>query len=92
MNREAARPPIAATAPVRAQPPPGSWTTWKPAHSLTVLPKVTEPAPFGSVMESPGRSSRLNSLPLESLNSFMLVLSIWYTLCGMPESAPRSPW
>lgn len=83
---------MAVRAPARAQPEPGCSVTWKPAHSLMSFSKVIEPAPFGSFMVSPGFRFSLSCLPLESLKPFMLVLSSWYTLCGRPESTPRSPW
>lgn len=40
----------------------------------------------------PGFRFSLSWAPLESLNSFTCDLSSWYTLCGMPEFTPRSPW
>lgn len=40
----------------------------------------------------PGLRLSLSWAPLASLYAFTCDLSSWYTLCGMPESTPRSPW
>jgi hypothetical protein len=92
MKREPARPKIAVSAPARAQPVPGCWVTWKPAHSLICFSKVIEPAPFGSFMVSPGFRFSLRMLALGVLELLHVLLSSWYTFCGMPELTPRSPW
>lgn len=92
MKSDPARPKIAVKAPTSAQSLPGCWVTWKPAHSLMSFSKVIEPAPFGSVMVSPGSSLFLRMSPLESLNCFISEVSSWYTFCGRPESTPRLPW
>ncbi len=90
MNSEPARPSSTAIAPISARPLPGWWETWKVAHCLTPT-NLMLPSPPGSFIVSPGCIIWATARP-SCLYCLRFFFSSWYTLCGSPESTPRSPW